>query len=157
MTSTNRPDAIFLLMLVCVILFCYCIIIFKFPNTCVLSTWNCRSQYFQNEAPETCSYNDFYDCFVFHEQRNFAEHLINNHISLKHLYRGLSLIDFRLQYAANVVVLHQTYIREVVTCHWLIQNEINVPFITHICAITDIFKHDKRLLSNTPHWILINY
>jgi len=50
-----------------------------------------------------CSFSEFYEIFVFHEQRNFAEQLINNHVSFKRLYRGLSLNDFRLQYAASVL------------------------------------------------------
>lgn len=49
----------------------------------------------------TGSYNDFYECFVLYEQRNFAEQLISNHLSLKHLYWGLSLIHIRLRYAAH--------------------------------------------------------
>jgi hypothetical protein len=95
----------FLLTLVCVFVFCYWIIFFIFPNTCVISVWKFRSKRFQNEASVMCSYNDFYECIVFHERKNFAEQLINNQISSKHLYRGLSLIDFRLQYVAIFLTL----------------------------------------------------
>jgi hypothetical protein len=92
----------FLLILDCV----FCVLLlndcFIFPNTYVLSMLNCRSNCSQNKAPVTCSYNDTYDFFFFlHEQRNFAEQLINNNLSLMHLYWGLSLNHKRLQYAAN--------------------------------------------------------